>query len=195
MTETPPVVADSDRLLDAVQRLVDGIQPDQWTDPTPCADWNVRQLLQHVTNGNVIFATIATGERAPGPITPEERAVDWLGADPAAGFRATSKVMHDAFLTPGFIEGRFETPMMGEQSGTTIVHMRMNELLIHGWDLARGTGQPADLPDDLTEGALKLWQTRLADRPRQGMPFDAPQPVADDAPAIDRLAAFLGRKP
>jgi uncharacterized protein (TIGR03086 family) len=195
MTEIPPVVADSDRLFDAVQRLVDGIKPDQWTNPTPCADWNVRQVLQHVTNGNVIFAKLATGERAPGPITPEERAVDWLGADPAAGFRATGKAMHDAFLTPGFLEGRHETPVMGEQSGTTMVHMRMNELLIHGWDLARGTGQPADLPEDLAEGALTLWQTRLADRPRQGMPFDAPKPVADDAPAIDRLAAFLGRQP
>jgi len=155
----------------------------------------VRQVLQHVTNGNVIFATIATGERTPGPITPEERAVDRLGADPAAGFRATGKVMHDAFLTPGFLEGRFETQVMGEQSGTTMVHMRMNELLVHGWDLARGTGQPADLPEDLAEDALTLVRTRLADRPRQGMPFDAPKPVADDAPVIDRLAAFLGRQP
>lgn len=195
MTEIPPVVADSDRLFDAVQRLVDGVTPDQWTAPTPCPDWNVRELVQHLTNGNVIFATIATGERAPGPITAEERAVDWLGADPSAGFRATGKRMHDAFMTAGFLEGRFETPVMGEQTGTTIVHMRMNELLIHGWDLARATGQPADLPEDLAEGALRMWQTRLADRPRQGMPFAAPQPVADAAPAIDRLAAFLGRQP
>lgn len=195
MTEIPPVVADSDRLVDAVARLVDGVRPDQWTASTPCPDWDVRQLLQHVTNGNVIFAGIATGERAPGPITPEERAVDWLGTDPAAGFRATAKVMHDAFMTPGFLDGRHETPVMGEQSGTTMVHMRMNELLVHGWDLARATGQPADLPEDLAEGALRSWQTRLADRPRQGMPFAEPTPIAGDAPAIDRLAAYLGRKP
>jgi uncharacterized protein (TIGR03086 family) len=195
MTEIPPVVADSDRLVDTVARLVDGVRPEQWTDSTPCPDWNVRQLLQHVTNGNVIFASIATGERAPGPITPEERAVDWLGADPAAGFRATGRVLHDAFMAPGFLDGRFETPVMGEQSGTTMVHMRMNELLIHGWDLARATGQPADLPEDLAEAALRGWQTRLADRPRQGMPFDEQTPIADDASAIDRLAAYLGRKP
>jgi uncharacterized protein (TIGR03086 family) len=194
MTEIPPLVADSDRLVDAVQRLVDGVKPDQWTASTPCPDWNVRQLLQHVTNGNVIFATMVTGERPPGPITAEERAVDRLGADPSTGFRATGKVMHDAFMTPGFLEGRFETPVMGEQTGSSIVHMRMNELLIHGWDLARATGQPADLPEDLAEGALSMWRTRLGDRPREGMPFAAPQPVADDAPAIDRLAAYLGRQ-
>jgi uncharacterized protein (TIGR03086 family) len=195
MGEIPPVVADCDRAFSAVQHLVDGVQPDQWTAPTPCDDWNVRQLLNHVANGNAVFAGVADGTRPPGPVTPEERAVDRLGDDPAAGFRATGAAMHAAFLTPGFLDNKVETPMLGLQEGRTIVHMRINELLIHGWDLARATGQPADLPEDLAEGALMLWQTRLAGRPREGMPFDAPQPIADDAPAIDRLAAFLGRQP
>ena len=195
MSDLPPVVADCDRAFAAVQRLVDAVRPDQWTAPTPCADWNVRQLLNHVANGNVVFAGVADGTRPSGPVTPEERAVDRLGDDPAAGFRATGQRMHDAFLIPGFLDGTVETPMMGAQPGTTVVHMRINELLIHGWDLARAIGQPPGLPEDLAEGALKLWQTRLAGRPREGMPFGVPQHVADDAPAIDRLAAFLGRQP
>lgn len=195
MSDLPQVVADSDRLVDAFQHLVDGVAPSQWAAPTPCPDWNVRQLLQHVTNGNTIFAKLATGERPPGPITPEERAADLLGANPAEGFRASGKVMHNAFLTPGFLERRVETPMMGEQPGTALVRMRINELLIHGWDLARATGQPAGLPEDLAEGALTQWQTRLGDRPREGMPFGNPVAVSDDSPAIDRLAAYLGRQP
>lgn len=195
MSEIPPVVADCDRTFAAVQRLVDAVQPDQWTAPTPCTDWDVRQLLNHLANGNVVFAGVADHTRPSGPVSPAERAVDRLGDDPAAGFRATGARMHEAFLTPGFLDGRVDTPMLGEQPGTTVVHMRINELLIHGWDLARAIGRPPDLPEDLAEGALILWQTRLADRPREGMPFGVPQPVADDAPAIDRLAAFLGRKP
>jgi uncharacterized protein (TIGR03086 family) len=195
MSDIPQVVADSDRLVDAVQRLVDGVRADQWTAPTPCAEWNVRQLLHHLTNGNVIFGRIASGERGPGSITDEERATDWLGDDPAAGFRAAGKLMHDAFMTPGFLEARFETPFMGEASGMTIVHMRMNEQLVHGWDLAHATGQRADFPDELAEEALRLWQQRLGDRPRTGMPFGEPVHLPDDAPAIDRLAAFLGRQP
>ena len=195
MSDIPPVVADSDRLVDAVQRLVDGIKPDQWNAPTPCSEWNVRQLLHHLTNGNVIFGRIASGERSPGPITEEERATDWLGDDPPAGFRAAGKLMHDAFMTPGFLEGTFETPFMGERSGSHIVHMRMNEQLVHGWDLARGTGQPAAFPDELAEEALRFWQTALGDRPRTGMPFGQPVHLPDDAPAIDRLAAYLGRQP
>jgi uncharacterized protein (TIGR03086 family) len=195
MSDIPPAVADCDRTFAAVQRLVDAVQPDQWSAPTPCTDWNVSQLLNHVATGNVVFAGVADGSRPPGPVTPEERAVDRLGDDPAAGFRASGQRMHDAFLTPGFLDGKVETPMMGEQPGTTVVHMRINELLIHGWDLAHAIGHPVDLPDDLAEGALILWQTRLAGRPREGMPFGVPEPVADGAPAIDRLAAFLGRKP
>jgi uncharacterized protein (TIGR03086 family) len=195
MSDIPPVVADSDRLVDTVQRLVDRVRPDQWTAPTPCSEWNVRQLLHHLTNGNVLFAMLATGERSAGPITAEERAADWLGDDPAAGFRAAGKRMHDAFLTPGFLEGKFDAPYTGEASGMTIVHMRMNEQLIHGWDLARGTGQPADFPEDLAEEALRFWQSGLGDRPRTGMPFGEPVHLPDTAPAIDRLAAFLGRQP
>jgi uncharacterized protein (TIGR03086 family) len=195
MSQIPPVVADCDRAFAAVQRLVDQVQPDQWTAPTPCTDWDIRQLLNHVANGNTVFAGVADGTRPSGPVSPEERAVDRLGDDPAAGFRATGARMHDAFLTPGFLDGTVNTPMLGEQPGTTVVHMRINELLIHGWDLAQAIGQPPDLPEDLAEGALVLWQTRLADRPRDGMPFGPPVPVPDDAPAIDRLAAFLGRKP
>lgn len=195
MSDIPPVVADSDRLVDAVQRLVDRVGPDQWTAPTPCSEWNVRELLHHLTNGNVIFAMLASGERSPGPITAEERETDWLGTDPAQGFRAAGIRMHDAFLTPGFLEAHFDTPYMGEASGATIVHMRMNEQLIHGWDLARGIAQPPDFPEDLAEEALRFWQMGLGDRPRTGMPFGEPIHLPDSAPAIDRLAAFLGRQP
>jgi uncharacterized protein (TIGR03086 family) len=195
MSEIPAVVADCDRTFAAVQRLVDAVHPDQWTAPTPCTDWDVRQLLNHVANGNVVFAGVADRTRPSGPVSPEERAVDRLGDDPAAGFRATGARMHEAFLTPGFLDGTVDTPMLGEQPGTTVVHMRINELLIHGWDLARAIGRTPDLPEDLAEGALNLWQTRLADRPREGMPFGIPEPIDADAPAIDRLAAFLGRKP
>ncbi|MGA7987955.1 MAG: TIGR03086 family metal-binding protein [Candidatus Dormiibacterota bacterium] len=107
----------------------------------------------------------------------------------------TGNLVHAAFLTPGFLDGKVDAPLMGEQQGTTIVHMRINELLVHGWDLAHAIGQPADLPEDLAAGALILWQHRLAGRSRDVMPFDAPVAVAEDAPAIDRLAAFLGRQP
>ena len=195
MTEIPPLVADGDRALAAVQHLVDNVGADQWIAPTPCSEWDVRQLVQHIAGGNAIFATVATGQRPSGPITQEERAIDRLGDDPAAGFRAIGRQMHDAFSAPGFLEAEFDTPMVGMQPGSMIVHMRINELLIHGWDLARATGQPANLPEDLAEQALTMWRQRLGDRPREQTPFSAERSVPDGAPASDRLAAFLGRQP
>ena len=72
--------------------------------------------------------------------------------------------------------------------------MRINENLMHGWDLARATGQvTSELPEDLAEQTLAMWTRQLGGRPRESMPFAAAQPAPADAPAIERLAAYLGR--
>jgi uncharacterized protein (TIGR03086 family) len=67
-------------------------------------------------------------------------------------------------------------------------------VLIHGWDLARATGQPADFPDDVAERALAETRKQLTARPEgPGAPFAAEVAVPDQVPAVDRLAGFLGR--
>lgn len=80
----------------------------------------------------------------------------------------------------------------GTISGAAWLHVRITDLLAHGWDLARATGQPAELPEDLAEQALIFSRAQMATVSRTGR-FGPAQPVADDAPAIDRLVAFLGR--
>src|SRR5664280_3461615 len=78
--------------------------------------------------------------------------------------------------------------------GIAALYLRIVEALVHDWDLARATGQPAELPDDLPARELTFTRGKLADLPPDGRPFAPPRPVADDAPAIDRLAACLGRR-
>jgi uncharacterized protein (TIGR03086 family) len=74
------------------------------------------------------------------------------------------------------------------------LHLRITEALVHGWDLAQGTGQPANFPADLAEEELAFAQGASAPNvPRTGHPFGPIQPTSDDASAIDRLAAYLGR--
>ena len=68
---------------------------------------------------------------------------------------------------------------------------RIADLLAHGWDLAQATGVAAGLPGDLAEQALTFVRARLPSQPRAGR-FADPQPIRDNAPAIDRLAAFTG---
>jgi uncharacterized protein (TIGR03086 family) len=72
--------------------------------------------------------------------------------------------------------------------------VRILENLVHGWDLARATGQPTDFPDDLAERALAAARAQLKSRPAgPNAPFAPEVPVPAGAPAIGRLAGFLGR--
>jgi uncharacterized protein (TIGR03083 family) len=77
------VLADLERALTATQAVVGGIQPNQWTLPTPCTELDVREVLNHLVSGNLLFAAIVRGEPLP------DRDADQLGVDPpAAGFSA-----------------------------------------------------------------------------------------------------------
>ena len=81
---------------------------------------------------------------------------------------------------------------MGVATGAERLQWRIADLLVHGWDLAQATGAVAELPDDLVEQALTFARTQLPGQPRAGR-FADPRPIPDNAPAIDRLAAFTGR--
>jgi uncharacterized protein (TIGR03086 family) len=72
------------------------------------------------------------------------------------------------------------------------LQIRLYDLLTHGWDLAQATGMPAQIPDELAEQALAFVRHQLSTPPRTGR-FAEPQPLDGNAPALDRLAAFLGR--
>ncbi len=107
--------------------------------------------------------------------------------------RASAAALQAALAQPGVLEQTFGSPF-GSAPGSMLVHLRITELLVHGWDLARATGQPPDLPDDLAQKELALSRAQLGNAPRDAMPIAAPQPVLANAAAIDRLAAFFGRQ-
>jgi uncharacterized protein (TIGR03086 family) len=175
-----------DRAAAAATTIVNGITDDQFTLPTPCADWNVRAVLNHLVTGSLRVEAIVAGRAHP------DRDADHLGADPKATFAAALATNRETLRTPGLMERIVSTPM-GERPGAVLVQLRVAELLVHGWDLARATGQDTDLDPELAEVVRTAWTTQLGDRPRTLLPFDEPQPVPDDAPAADRLAAYLGR--
>jgi uncharacterized protein (TIGR03086 family) len=194
MTETSVSLADLDLILDAATRLVEGVGADQWHAATPCTEWDVRQLVDHVTTGNGLFAAIAGGERPEGPDGMQRlrlRATPAPGDDPVAAFRDAADALRRAFSAPGFLEGRYPTPL-GEREGPFLVEMRTTENLVHGWDLSRATGQMVDFPEEATERALEMVRAALAGRPRPM--FGAEQSAPEGAPPLDRLAAFLGRR-
>jgi uncharacterized protein (TIGR03086 family) len=165
--------------------LIDGIAADQWTAPTPCTQWSVRDVVNHLVGMNLVF--VAMFEDSPMP----ERGADCLGADPAGAYRLSAVALQAAAARPGVLERSRATPV-GVATGAERLQWRIVDLLAHGWDLVQATGLVAELPDDLVAQALTFAQAQLPGQPRAGR-FADPQPIRDNAPAIDRLAAFTGR--
>jgi uncharacterized protein (TIGR03086 family) len=191
VTATTPV-DELGQLLDLTAELVDGVRDDQWAEPTPCTDWTVRQLVNHLVGGNRLFAAILRRELTLEPGAPPRPPTDNLGDDPPAAFRAAASAVLDAFRQPGVMEQAFTVPL-GTVPGAVALHLRKTELLVHGWDLARATGQPLRFPEQLAQQELEFSRASLGSIPPDRTPFAPPTSVPDTAPAIDRLAALLGR--
>ncbi len=180
------LLAALDRALASTDRLIAGIDAGQWSTPTPCTEWDVRALVTHVTSGMLNFAALVRGDPRP------DGTADDQADDPVAAYRSAAATMRAAFGAPGALDRIYPSPI-GPAPGSVLVHLRITELLVHGWDLARATGQPPALPTDLAEGELAVWRAQFRDGVPAGLPFAPAQPVAAHAPAIDHLAAFLGR--
>ena len=178
------------------EAIVAGISADQWDAPTPCTGVDVRALVDHLVAGNLHFAALVHGTPRP------DRDADLLGTEPpeppeppepAEVFRSAATALTAALTaalgTPGTLDRMYPLPF-GEVPGLGLIEIRLIEHLGHGWDLARATGQPAAFPDDLAERGLAVARRQLENRQSA---FGAQVEVSADAPAIDRLAGFLGR--
>jgi uncharacterized protein (TIGR03086 family) len=173
--------------IDLTGQVVAGVSAGQWTSQTPCTDWKAGDLVRHLVTGNFGFAAIVRGE--PRPAVTELPAAD---ADLPGAYRDSGAALVEAFSEPGTAERIISSPI-GEIPGSVALHLRVIETLVHGWDLAAATGQSFAVPDALAESEIVFSQTALEMLPPDRRPFAAPQAVAPDAPAIDRLAACLGR--
>jgi uncharacterized protein (TIGR03086 family) len=145
---------------------------------TPCDDWVVRDLMSHMLETGRYFVASAQGREAsppsPTPTTP-------LGNDPFADFEHARADMLRVFGEPGVI-GK-TGPSLG---------IAMSDQLLHGWDLARATGQDETMPDGLPEAAFEMIQGRFTDEQRKGI-FKPEVVVAADASSQERLLAYTGR--
>jgi uncharacterized protein (TIGR03086 family) len=177
-------LADLDAAIAGAERIVAGIRQDQWGLPTPCDGVDVRGMVNHLVAGNIAFAALISGTEPP------DRDADHLGDEPVGAFRASDGLLAAALRTPGVQERTYALPF-GPVPGPALAGIRITELLGHGWDLARATGQRPEFPDDVA--ARGLAQARDQLRSRSPGPFAPEKPVADGAPVIDQLAAFLGR--
>ena len=153
---------------------------DQLDGSTPCEEWTVRNLLDHMIDAQEYFAATARGEDAslPAPFPPPR-----IGDDPVGAYERIRQETLRAHRQPGALE------KTGPSLGIAFV-----DQLVHGWDLARATGQDATIPEDLAAAAFQMIDGRMPPD-RRGQAFQPEIEVADDAPVQDRLLAYTGRRP
>jgi uncharacterized protein (TIGR03086 family) len=157
---------------------------------TPCDGWTVRRLIDHLLAGQAMFAAApAGGEIAPPPDPPPAL----TGDDPAAQYEDARKATIAAYAQPGVMESMLSG---GQMPAMQVLGIAFCDQLIHGWDLARATGQDPTMPVDLAAFAHQLLDGRIGDDSRgPGKNFGPAVAIADDASAQAKLLAYCGRTP
>lgn len=180
-----------ERGLDCTGRVVAGVRPEQYGNSTPCAEWTVRDLLNHVIGGNHFFAAAAAGNTPDiGGETP-----DLIGDDPATAYAQSAKTALEAWRRPGVAESTIKLPF-GEMPGSFAMGIHFVDHLVHSWDLAKATGQDTAVDAELAEAAYGIIRGNVPEQFRgPGGPFGPEVSVPEDAPIQERLVAYLGRQP
>ncbi|HEU5034951.1 MAG TPA: TIGR03086 family metal-binding protein [Mycobacteriales bacterium] len=165
---------------------------DDWPRPTPCSEWDVWALVNHVIGGCRRYTLLLHGA------TPDEtnalRALDHIGADPAASFRAVADEMTAAFREPGALDRVVHHPA-GDRSGLVLAGMRVVDFTVHAWDLSRGIGADERLDPDLVEWCRTALSAMGQELSASGF-FQPPEgEVPPDATLQDRLLHLTGRTP
>ncbi|MEV7871125.1 TIGR03086 family metal-binding protein [Streptomyces sp. NPDC088124] len=171
---------------DGALPVVRGIGDERLGAPTPCAEYDVHALLDHLFQVVVNFQALAAKRDADFGAAPEHLAGEWRER-----FAAETARLVDAWDAPGAEEGT--SGAMGLPA-RTVGSMVLGDLTVHAWDLARATGQPYE-PDASLVGLLTAEFGALAPTARKMGVFGEPVPVAPDAAPFDVLLALTGRDP
>ena len=139
--------------------VVAGITPDQLDNPTPCDDFTVRGVLEHMIGGATAFAAAYRGEAPKDPDL----------SDPLGGFGPVLGDLVAAITAPGALDQTVAAPF-GEVPGETFARFVVLDGLVHGWDMATATGQPYDPPDELV-AAADAFAHQALDPLRDGQTF------------------------
>ena len=161
--------------------VVRAVRPDQLSAPTPCAEYDVQGLIDHMVHWGPSLARASRhsdGEPEPGG-NPLERQIELLVA---------------AWSVPAAWQG--VTTMGGphEMPARMIGAMATGEIVVHGWDLARATGQPVGWDETLLT-FLYDEVAKTAELGREMQAYGPEFPVPHTAPVLDRMLGLTGRDP
>jgi uncharacterized protein (TIGR03086 family) len=196
-TELATILERYQRRADAFDALVSGVRPDQWGNPSPCAAWDARGVVQHIVDmHHVVFRPPLDRRPSPAPTVAD---------DPLGAFRAARADVEALLADPDLATTVCDTPAGPRTVAEHIDGVPSSDLPNHGWDLARATGQDDTIhPDDLAAAwaGLSAMPADMMERFRTpgafgpGVEVFGPEfPVPVDAPLQVRLLGLMGRNP
>lgn len=197
----PGTLARMDRIIDRFLLACAGfearlrvVRDDDWDRPTPCDEWTVRQLVNHVTRGNLNYTALVRGATAEDFL--RLRDADALGADPLAAYARSTSECATAF--DGVLDRVLDYPL-GEVTGAQALAVRTTDTVVHTWDLARAVGADEDLDPTLVgwiDGELEAIYAGLAETPVSAETthrfFAAPRGTPGPTPQ-ERMLHRMGR--
>jgi uncharacterized protein (TIGR03086 family) len=188
-------VLDLEPATRTLARLVAAVRDDQLDASTPCRGTTLGALLDHVDGLSLAFTAAATKTPLAGGSQAPSADATRLGGDWRTRIPDRLATLAEAWRDPAAWTGMTEAggvELPGEVAGA----VALNEVIVHGWDIAVASGQPYSCDEDLLEGALGFVRAAVAENP-DGSPglFGPPVPVPDEAPLLDRLIGLTGRDP
>jgi len=183
--DSPPTdeLASAEAALGALQRALHPISRDELSKSTPCSEYDVMQLTDHLMN-SINLLGIAAGAELPERDTGDSVERQVIGAA-----RPALDAWHRRGLDGSVSIGSNELP------ATFAAGILSIELLVHGWDYAAATQHPINVAESLADYVLGIAKKVITPQGRATVGFDDPVAVPDDASALDRLIAFTGRNP
>jgi uncharacterized protein (TIGR03086 family) len=176
---------------DVFERAMHKVGLNDWDSPTPCTDWSVRDLVNHIVGEQLWVPDMLAGHTVAE--VGDKFDGDQLHDDPLQAWQEASSTARAAWLQPGAVERTVQLSY-GEESAEEYGWQMTTDLAVHGWDLATAIGAGADIPDELASALLAYAEPQVSLWSGTSM-FANPVQVPDDAPPQTRLVALLGRQP
>lgn len=174
-------------VVGGVRALIESTDPATLGNATPCSEFTVKELLEHMVLVVRRVAAIGRGEHWSS-VTEEPSDSGW-----AEQYASATHDIQDAWADPAILEKVLEAPW-GEFPGAVLIYTFTAELATHGWDLAVATNRPFEIDDDLLQGALvsiKFIPAEGRDTPE--VPFSEVVDPGPDAPVLLQIAGWAGR--
>ncbi len=178
-----------ERGLNNFSKLIANVRSDQWTDPTPCSEWNVHDLVNHIVYENVWVPPLFEGKTIAE--VGDQYDGDLLGDDPQGAWENASSVARATVNAPGAMDAICHLSY-GDLPGSSYLRDLTLDLIIHGWDLAKATGQDTTIDPESLQWADETVQPSLESFQSSGY-FGTPQAGVSSDDQQTRLLAQLGR--